>query len=114
VRRLDIRIPSYTVLTPLPGTELYEEMKEKLIATECRLFDFLHAVIPTRLPLDEFYGELASLWAKTYHFGQLTRSGLGHYARYLFASPSNFLHMLKLYQAVRRLFDKKSYLLDYY
>ncbi len=54
---------SYSVLTPLPGTELYDEMKGQLATRNYELFDLFHAVTPTKLPLEEFYREFASLWS---------------------------------------------------
>jgi len=52
----------FSILTPLPGTELYEQRQGELTTRECELFDLFHAVTPTRLPLAEFYEEFASLW----------------------------------------------------
>ncbi|MFO7952560.1 MAG: radical SAM protein [Bacillota bacterium] len=112
VRRWNIKIPSYTVLTPLPGTVLYEEMKDRLITSEYHLFDFLHAVIPTRLPLKEFYRELARLWAQTYNMGNLTRNGLSYYARLLVAQPSNLIQIIRFYRGIRRLFNEKAYIIE--
>ncbi|MBE3134745.1 MAG: cobalamin B12-binding domain-containing protein [Acidobacteria bacterium] len=54
--------PQFTVLTPLPGTDLYEQRKHELVTTDYRLFDALHAVLPTRLPREEFYKEFAALY----------------------------------------------------
>lgn len=54
--------PQFTVMTPLPGTDYYEEMQDKLIIHDYRLYDALHAVVPTRLPREEFYKEFASLY----------------------------------------------------
>jgi hopanoid C-3 methylase HpnR len=53
--------PSFTILTPLPGTEVYEERKNDLTTLNYQLFDLLHAVLPTRLPLKEFYTRFADL-----------------------------------------------------
>jgi hopanoid C-3 methylase len=58
VKSLTIGIPLFTILTPLPGTQLYRAYKDKLLTTDHRLFDLLHAVLPTRLPRDEFYRQL--------------------------------------------------------
>ncbi len=54
--------PQFTILTPLPGTDLYEEKRGDLVTHDYRLFDALHAVLPTRLPREEFYKEFASLY----------------------------------------------------
>ena len=52
----------FTVLTPLPGTDLYEQREGELLTRDYRLFDALHAVLPTRLPREEFYKEFAALY----------------------------------------------------
>ncbi len=57
-----IEFPSYTILTPLPGTEVWKDSEDKLIAKEYNLFDFLHSVLPTRLGPREFYEQYSSLW----------------------------------------------------
>lgn len=54
--------PQFTILTPLPGTDFYEQNKSSLLTTDYRLFDALHAVMPTRLPREEFYKEFAGLY----------------------------------------------------
>lgn len=65
VRTLKISFPQFTVLTPLPGTQLYEEKEGELISREYEKFDFFHTVLPTKLPLEEFYENLARLYAST-------------------------------------------------
>ncbi len=54
----------FTVLTPLPGTPLYGRMKPHLLTEDYTCFDTLHAVLPTRLPREEFYRQFASLYLK--------------------------------------------------
>jgi len=54
--------PQFTVLTPLPGTDLYDQREHELLTRDYRLFDALHAVLPTRLPREEFYRHFASLY----------------------------------------------------
>lgn len=65
VNSLQIAVPLFTVLTPLPGTQLYRAYKDKLLTTDHRLFDLLHAVLPTRLPREEFYKELCRAYDAT-------------------------------------------------
>ena len=55
-------MPLVTILTPLPGTQLYRAYKDQLLTTDHRLFDLLHAVLPTRLPRAEFYDEFARFY----------------------------------------------------
>jgi radical SAM superfamily enzyme YgiQ (UPF0313 family) len=65
VRSLAVAIPLFTILTPLPGTQLYRAYKDKLMTTDHRLFDLLHAVLPTRLPRDEFYKNVCRGYVET-------------------------------------------------
>jgi radical SAM superfamily enzyme YgiQ (UPF0313 family) len=62
IRRLKLKYASFSILTPLPGTALSEERKEELSPYHPELYDFLHSVLPTRLPLKEFYAEFSSLY----------------------------------------------------
>ena len=52
----------FTVLTPLPGTDLWNEVSGNVTTHEWEMYDIVHAVLPTRLPLDEFYEEYSRLW----------------------------------------------------
>ena len=62
VRRLGLFNASFSVLTPLPGTVLCDEVEDQITADDCECFDLWHTVLPTRLPLAEFYEEFAGLW----------------------------------------------------
>ena len=55
----------FTVLTPLPGTELYEQWHDKLLTRDYRCFDTLHSVVPTRLGREDFYRHFANLYQQT-------------------------------------------------
>jgi hopanoid C-3 methylase len=56
---LDIpEIVNISVNTPYPGTESWLTESRRLTTRDYRLFDIQHAVLPTRLPLPEFYQEL--------------------------------------------------------
>ncbi len=52
----------FSVLTPLPGTDLWDETESDIQTRDWELFDIAHTVLPTRLPLHEFYVEYAGLW----------------------------------------------------
>jgi len=52
----------YTILTPLPGTPLYREMKEEIIDHDLAKYNFFNCVTTTRLPIDEFHYEVGKLW----------------------------------------------------
>lgn len=61
VTHLDLKHASFGILTPLPGTELYTQRKHELTTEQPEQFDFVHSVLPTRLPPQDFYAEFASL-----------------------------------------------------
>lgn len=52
----------FSVLTPLPGTDLWEHAAKQVNTQNWEMFDIIHAVLPTKLPLDEFYDEYSKLW----------------------------------------------------
>lgn len=55
--RLEIDCPQYFILTPIPGTKLFDKVRHELVEHNFDLWDFNHAVTPTRLPLKDFYEE---------------------------------------------------------
>lgn len=59
---LDLDFIGFSVLTPLPGTDLYQEVKGKLISSNYDYFDFFHALTQTTLPMKQFYSELTNLY----------------------------------------------------
>jgi hopanoid C-3 methylase HpnR len=61
IRQWAISVPEVvhlTVATPYPGTELWFTESRKLTTLDYRLYDIQHAVLPTKLPLLQFYQEL--------------------------------------------------------
>jgi radical SAM superfamily enzyme YgiQ (UPF0313 family) len=73
----------FSVLTPLPGTDLWETASQRVTTHDWEMYDIVHAVLPTTLPLDEFYEEYSRLWrhvleVRYRHRGKLkTYAGLG-------------------------------------
>lgn len=69
VREHEVAFPQFTVLTPLPGTPLMDRLiAEGTLDPETlppQLLDFLHTTLPTRLPLDRFYEQVAALYRNT-------------------------------------------------
>lgn len=66
IKKLKIAQPYFSVLTPLPGTEFFDNVRERITSFNYEFFDLLHAVLPTRLSLAEFYKELAGLYRAAY------------------------------------------------
>ena len=61
IRQWCLEIPeivNISVNTPYPGTESWHTESRKFQTRDYRLFDIQHAVLPTKMPLPEFYEEL--------------------------------------------------------
>ena len=56
----------FSILTPLPGTALAATVKDSVTSRNYDLYDCAHVVLPTRVPLEEFYILFRTLWADVY------------------------------------------------
>ena len=87
-------IVNLSVLTPYPGTETWYTESRRLTTRDYRMFDIQHAVLPTQLPLDEFYRELVETQKVVYN-KYLGWKGLSYIAgvalRNLLHGQTNFL-----------------------
>jgi hopanoid C-3 methylase len=102
------------VLTPYPGTEIWHTESRRLTTRDYRLFDIQHAVVPTTLPLAEFYRELVRTQAviNRKHLGVAAVSGAARVlARNLAHGQTNFARMLwkfnSVYNASRQVADHR-------
>jgi radical SAM superfamily enzyme YgiQ (UPF0313 family) len=64
---LEIDCPQFFILTPIPGTKLYDKSQEMLVEHDFDLWDFNHAVMPTKLPLVKFYDEYMTAYQTHLH-----------------------------------------------
>lgn len=83
-KRFGIECPQFTIHTPLPGTVDWQRYKDQLVTHERRYFDFLHPVLPTALPIDEFIERYVELYREC-HMGlqdlmKMVRDGLVSHA----------------------------------
>ncbi len=103
-----LETPTFSVLTPLPGTVLYRQMRERIRVHAPELYDLLHAVVPTRLPLAEFYARFAELYRTSYPTQRLLSEGPRMLWRGL--SRGNLGHLQRLAEAARKMGEAESYL----
>lgn len=61
-----VALPIFTVLTPLPGTALHLQMRERIVNHDLDYYTLSNAVVPTRLPEEEFYRRYAELFHRTH------------------------------------------------
>lgn len=63
-----IELPMFSILTPLPGTALYDSMKQRIINHDLDFYTLTNAVIPTKMEEKAFYENYARLM-KSGHAG---------------------------------------------
>jgi hopanoid C-3 methylase HpnR len=106
IRQWCLEIPeivNISVNTPYPGTESWLTESRHVTSRDYRLFDIQHAVLPTNLPLDEFYGELVRTQQvlNRKHLGWSALKVLsGILARNLARGQTNTLKMLWKFNSV--------------
>jgi hopanoid C-3 methylase HpnR len=106
IRQWCLEIPeivNISVNTPYPGTESWYTESRKLQTRDYRLFDIQHAVLPTRLPLPEFYEELVKTQQvlNRKHLGWAAlKSTAALAAGHLMRGQTNFVKMLWKFNSV--------------
>jgi len=98
--------PSITILTPLPGTDLFARVKEKLVTTNYELFDYVHAVLPTKLKLADFYREFTELYKTGYAWSQIGWEG----ARAVLRNAFSISHLVAMKRAAWASVEPLNYL----
>jgi hopanoid C-3 methylase HpnR len=106
IRKWCLEIPevvNLSVTTPYPGTEIWQTEQRRLTTRDYRLFDIQHAVLPTTLPLPEFYAELVKTQQvlNRKHLGfAAARQTLGIAGKLLLHGQTNFLRMIWKFNSV--------------
>jgi hopanoid C-3 methylase len=116
VRQWCLEVPeivNISINTPYPGTESWITEERRVQTRDYRLFDVQHAVLPTKLPLPVYYGELLRTlrvlygkhltWRTVPGFARLVASLLRH-------GQTNFLRGMMQYNKV---FDLDRLLADH-
>jgi magnesium-protoporphyrin IX monomethyl ester (oxidative) cyclase len=106
VREWALSVPEIvhlTVITPYPGTQIWHGESAKLTTRDYRLFDIQHAVLPTKLPLEQFYEELVRTQAvinrKFLGVAAVVQT-FGIIARQLAHRQTNFVRMIWKFNSV--------------
>jgi len=98
-------IVNISVNTPYPGTETWVTESRRLESRDYRLFDIQHAVLPTKLPLDEFYQELVTtqnaIFRKFVHWRE-AMDVMGIVGRLLLRGQTNFVKSMFRLNSVYR------------
>jgi len=106
VRQWCLEVPevvNLSINTPYPGTETWLTEARQLATRDYRLFDIQHAVLPTRLPLAEFYAELVAtqrILARKHLSWRAARKVAGISGRLLMRGQTNFVRSLFKFDGV--------------
>lgn len=96
-------IVNISINTPYPGTESWLTEARRLSTRDYRLFDIQHAVMPTKMPLEEFYVELVKTQKVlfTKHMGWTSvRDTLSTIAGQLVRGQTNFVRSMFKFDSV--------------
>lgn len=106
IRQWCLEVPeivNISVNTPYPGTETWLTEPRPIQSRDYRLFDIQHAVLPTTLPLPEFYAELVKTQQvlNMKHLGWKALRGTAKIvAGHLLHGQTNFLKMLWKFNSI--------------
>ncbi len=112
---LGVTFPLVTILTPLPGTEMFRKYRDQLLTEDFRLYDLLHPVIPTKLSREDFYKNFTryrTIYRKSRNgwlMPKVAWKRRGFLMRLMPGMPRTIIQGLK-YQKIQ--FDYRSYLRD--
>jgi hopanoid C-3 methylase HpnR len=96
-------VVNISVNTPYPGTETWFTESRRIATRDYRLFDIQHVVLPTTLPLHEFYEELVAtqqVLARKHLGAKQIWGAARNVARLLAQGQTNFLRMLFKFNSV--------------
>ena len=116
IRQWCLEVPeivNISVNTPYPGTETWHTESRRLITRDYRLFDIQHTVLPTHLPLPQFYHELVQTQRilNMKHLGWTALKATANtVAGHLLRGQTNFIKALWKFNSV---YDPKLQLADH-
>ena len=99
----------FTILTPLPGTDYFESMKDRIRESDWSHYDMHHILWEPRLGRERFFELFAETWRRT-ALRVRDRRGLWSYLRQV--RLSQISSMMKVLRQSRRLFDPAAYLAE--
>ena len=106
IRQWCLEVPeivNVSVNTPYPGTETWQTESRKINTRDYRLYDIQHAVLPTKMPLPEFYEELVKTQQvlNKKHLGwEALKGTMKIAAGHLMRGQTNFVKMLWKFNSV--------------
>ena len=110
VKRLKISVPVFSVLTPLPGTKLYNELKDKLTVKNYSYYDLFHPVLETVLSRNDFFKEFSNLYKTSYKSLNLRANDIFFILKYILSGKMPVTHMFKLKKSMKTISTPMTYI----
>jgi hypothetical protein len=85
-------------------------MKERIVTKKHELFDGFHAVLPTKLPLPDFYKEFSKLYASVLERSIGGRAAIANALSQLRSGQLSLSHIKRLSKTGKMLTDYRNYL----
>jgi radical SAM superfamily enzyme YgiQ (UPF0313 family) len=99
----------FTILTPLPGTQYFEETKDQLKVLDWDQFDLHHLLWKPRLPVQRFFELYCETWRRTV----LNAAGRKKWWQWLRGVDlRNIGHMARILARSQQLMDPRAYLAE--
>ncbi len=108
LEEMQINQATFTILTPLPGTDIYKASRDQVVTHNYLMYDVLHTVLPTKLPLEHFYQRFARLWSMTAKHQRIGYKAVRSALR-LYLKGAGFVFW-RLIRGLRDLRDPKAFL----
>jgi len=97
----------FTILTPLPGTYYFEQVKDRLSVLDWNQYDLHHLLWPSRLPVERFF----ELYCETWRRSVLNLAGNKKWRHWLRGvSPMQIPRLIRILWRTQKLMDPKAYL----
>jgi radical SAM superfamily enzyme YgiQ (UPF0313 family) len=81
VDKWNIHLPNFSIATPYPGTDFFEECREEITTSNYSFFDMYHSVLPTKMDQEVFFQCFADLLGRSFSLRRLVRRWLLHFVR---------------------------------
>lgn len=100
----------FTILTPLPGTQYFEQSREKLEVLDWSQYDLHHLLWRPRLPVERFFELYCETWRRTV----LNSAGRKKWWQWLpQVDPRHIGHMARILIRSQQLMNPRAYLAEY-
>jgi radical SAM superfamily enzyme YgiQ (UPF0313 family) len=100
IEHMNTWVSGFSILTPLPGTDLWNDAKKNLTTSRWEMFDIVHTVLPTKLPLEEFYEEYSRLWRHVLEVRYRSEGKMKNYTKMVAALMTGKLSLRNIQRGV--------------